>query len=293
MIILATLFDPRPSRAAEIIKTTKKGVLVQFDPLEENFVTGDRLIAYQSGKKSALLEITKLKGNRFLSRLLYGRAAPGMTIQKFGVVTDLKPTVNSPSVESVVIRFSNAYVYRGMAMGFPYIAGGLDVVDDSFLASVLISNASAPATSEFDLFVGWAINRLNWTLTPMLAYYSFPGLHIWNCGEAMLTFTYDIFAVDVAYMPKYYDVKSTDFYAKVSSTFGLGERWKVNMHVGRSTFSKEDLVGHESYIDYKLGFLYSTPEFAAEFAWTDTDRRDLAGKVKPDGTAAVNFSKRF
>ena len=56
------------AHAAEILKSTKKAVLVQFDPFEENFVVGDKWIALKDGKKQALISVTKIKGGKWLGQ---------------------------------------------------------------------------------------------------------------------------------------------------------------------------------------------------------------------------------
>jgi uncharacterized protein (TIGR02001 family) len=285
---------------AEITKGNSRAVIIQFDPLEENFVVGDKLLVSKDGKKMGLLEITKVRGGRFLARIINGSATPGMTIKRYDIVAGIpKPKkVNEikeveANFETVTFRLASTYVWRGYSFHRPYINGTVDLSDGKFLGGLSVENSDVPATSEFDLYVGRAMRGLDWTITPTIWRYSFPGANSFNSWDFAATLAYRIFAFDISYIPKFYGVKSDDLYFKGSTFFGLGQRWRVLLGVGHSQFSSEAQVGDKNYFDYKVGLLYSTPDFTTEFDYTDTDRESVSGLDPDDATAAIILSKTF
>jgi len=293
-LTLLVFVGTQSALGSEIVKVSKKAVIVEFDPFEENFAVGDRLVANQDGKKKALVEITKIKGKKFLGRILNGRAEIGMKLSRLDLVAEAKPSPAAPNVESVTIRFQSAAVWRGRPYGRPYIAASIDLVNPGLLGGLTMSNSDLPSTSEVDAYVGYAINRINWTLTPMVARYIYPGAQNWDSWDFMLGFTYRILSLDISYIPKYFGDKSTAVHARIGLLVGISsERWKVLAQVGSSTFSDVNAVRHSNYMDYKAGLLYTSPEFLVEFAYTDTNRKNPEDGAFKDGTASVSISKRF
>jgi uncharacterized protein (TIGR02001 family) len=286
--------------AAEITKGNSRAVIIQFDPLEENFVVGDKLLVSKDGKKSGLLEITKVRGGRFLARIIKGTAAPGMTIKRYDIVAGIpKPKKLNEvkevetNIETVTFRLASTFVWRGYSFRRPYINGTVDLSDGKNIGGLSVENSDLPATSEYDLYVGHAIRGIDWTVTPTIWSYNFPGAEKLNSWDFAMTFAYRIFAIDVSFIPKFSGVDSDYLYLRGSTSFGLGQKWRVLVGVGQSQFSNEAQVGYKNYFDYKLGFLYATPEFTTEFAYTNTNRKLISGVDADDGTAAIILSKTF
>ncbi len=284
---------PQPVRAAEIVKATSKAVLIKFEPLDENFVTGDKLLTLENGVQHGLLEVTKIKDGRLIAQILNGHASVGMTVQRFGVVGDAKATPTTSNLESVIIRFISTGVFRGIPLYRPVLMGAVLIGNSGPTGGVAILNQSLPATSEYDYWVGYAFNRLNWSLSPTISREVYFGNRNTDVWVIKLDVTYRILTLDLQYMPRFYGSKSDDMYYKLSSLIGLGQRWKVACSVGYQKFSNEQSIGWKNYLDYKIGPVYSMPEFAVEFDWTTTNRRNLAGQPYPDESAAVVISKQF
>ena len=292
-LIFLTLGLPG-AHSAEILKSTKKAVLVQFDPFEENFVVGDKLIATKDGKKQALIEITKIKGGKWLGQILDGHADPSMVLRKYDqLASDAPPSTSTANIETVTVKFASTYIWRGIPYDRPLILGSVDISSQGILGGLVVLNSGVPATSEYDVYLGYAFNHINWSITPMIAQYSFPRAAHFNTTDFLLTLTYRILSVDVSYMPDSFGAKSSDFYYGLGTSAGLGQRWKVVLHAGYSNYSKKENIGNLPYLDYKVAALYSTPEFLVEFAWTDDTRKDLAKKPMQDNATAVTISKQF
>jgi uncharacterized protein (TIGR02001 family) len=281
------------AHAAEILKATKRAVIIQFDAFEENYVTGDKLIASLDGKKQAIIQITKIKGAKMLGRILHGKATPGMQISRFDAVNEAEPAPTVPSETAVILNFFSNYVYRGIPENFAYVSGTVDYTNGGLLLRGVVSNALAPATSEVDLYAGYTLTRLNWSLSPMVGRYMFQNMGNWDTWDYMLNLTFRVIALDVSYIPEYFGVHSDDLYYRITTLFSLTEKWKFIAHAGYSNFNHKDNVGYKNYLDYKVGFIYSTPEFNVEFDYTDTHRKNILNDKVKDATAAVLISKRF
>jgi hypothetical protein len=71
------------AHAAEVTKVKGKGVLVKLDG--EAAASGDKyFLLNPSGKKKAIIQITKVKGNQAVGRVTAGRAEVGMVLMKRG-----------------------------------------------------------------------------------------------------------------------------------------------------------------------------------------------------------------
>ncbi|HMN69823.1 MAG TPA: TorF family putative porin [Bdellovibrionales bacterium] len=288
ILIAALLGFSNPLFGAEILKASKRIALVEFDPFEENFVVGDRLNALRGESKEGLIEITKIKGGKFLARILAGKASPGMSLKRFDVMSETKPTPNAPNVETVTLRIFSNYVWRGISYNMPYIAGAIDYVNEGVLAGLNISNAERPATSEVDLSVGYALNRINWTLTPMIIRYMYPGQSRIDSTDFNLSMTYRLINAELSYIPRYFGARSDQTYAKIGTLFSMSSRWKAAAHLGYARFSEKTQVDLSDYRDYKLAVIYAATEFTVEFAFTDTNRAGAR-----DESGAVLISKTF
>lgn len=294
VIFLAVAWLFNSAFAAEITKGNKRAVIIVFDPFDENFVVGDKLYASEEGVHVGVLEITKIKGPKALARILEGRANPGMGLEKYDVVATVKTKEVEAASQSVTMQVGSIYVWRGLVKSRPFISGAINYADTDVLAGVTISNADSPAESEVDFNLGHSFTALNGSITPMLWFYSYPGHGSLDTFDFTLNLSYRVIALDFSYIPRYFGVNTSDFYSRISTSAGLGQRWKIYGHAGLSIFSKERPLQHKSYLDLKGAIIYSTNEFTAEFGWTDTLRRDFASnELKKDAAAAILFSKTF
>jgi hypothetical protein len=281
--------------AAEIIKATKKSALIQFDPFEENLVVGDRLVAYQNGVKMAQIEITKIKGNKILGRILAGQVKPGFKLEKFGVITkSSKKTSTSANNETVTIFFATNSTSAGIPSNSTLMGASVDIKNSKGVEAGLgVTNAASPATSVVSGYVGYSKNQVNWSLAPYISHTTYTGITGAGYTSFSLYFEYNIITFGVDYTPNLYGGSPQSLYYSLDVNAGLGSRWKSVLHVGYSSFSQEERIGFFPYMDYKVGAIYSTQDFSVEFAWTDTNRKNLSNIDRNDGTAAALISKEF
>jgi hypothetical protein len=79
--ILFSLFFGLAANAAEVVKIKGKGVLVKLDG--ESAGAGDKYFLINSaGKKKAVIQITKVKGNQALAKVTAGKAEVGMSLMR-------------------------------------------------------------------------------------------------------------------------------------------------------------------------------------------------------------------
>ncbi|MEQ1878958.1 MAG: hypothetical protein ABL958_20125 [Bdellovibrionia bacterium] len=95
MAIALSLLVSSPSLGGEIKKVKANAVVIEGIEVSQ----GDLVYAVDSaGKKRALIEITKAKGDRAAGKIKKGKAKPGMTVQLKGAVQ--APRVSESSTEA-------------------------------------------------------------------------------------------------------------------------------------------------------------------------------------------------
>ena len=293
LLTLAALLGAPLAQAAEIIRATRVAVIVKFDPFEENFAVGDRLVARRDGKRYGLIEIRKIKGEKMLGRILAGTAAPGMTIQKNASITGGKEKTSDTVSETVTLKFMANYASRGIPFRRNHIQGTLDLINGNTFGGLIVMTSDAPSTSEADLFGGYTFNHVNYSITPYMYRYFFPGYSHYDTWDFCLNVASRIFSLELSYRPEAFGIKSSETYSQIISEFEFRPKWKINSHIAYSIFSNEALMKYKNYLSYKLGFIYYTNEFTVEFNYSDTNRQSTTAEKITDSNAGLVISKKF
>lgn len=316
VVVLFGVLGPRRTLAATVVKSTAKAVVIEFDSISENFSTGDRLVGKVDDAKIVLIEVTQVKNNRLLGRILSGKVSEEMKIEKQDVVTSqanvlpaapastsatTPPTAPSttpaPTADkltaAIIIASSN--VFRGIPASDnrTIISGGFDYVNSGLTGGFYFTNSPLPSTSVATPYLGWNFNRIDWSAGVNFKLYSYAKNHGIDSFESKAKISFRSTTFEISHIPKFFGVETEHVYSNLSTRLGIGNKLLVTSWVGYSSFSNEVARTCRSYFDYKVGLAYASSEFNIELAYTDTNRTDLNGKTLYDNTTTAIFKKTF
>lgn len=103
-----------PAEAARVARVKGKQVIVQLEP-SDKIASGDRLFAVVNGKRRAIIQITRVKGNRALGRVIKGRATVNATIEARS--GEKKSQAASPSSRPADTGSSSGSFFDGLTYG--------------------------------------------------------------------------------------------------------------------------------------------------------------------------------
>ncbi|PCH63221.1 MAG: hypothetical protein COC19_01260 [SAR86 cluster bacterium] len=195
------------------------------------------------------------------------------------------------------VSLGSDYLFRGVSQtgGDFTIQGGFDFeAENGFYAGVWGSNVTFAASSELDLYVGFAGD-----LTDTVGFdigiiqYEYPG-----AGQADLDFTeiygslsYGGLTGGVAISNNLGDYESV--YTNISYGFEIGSDISVSLFGGITEYDKAFWGSEDSYTDYgiALGKSYGGVDFAITLTDTNLSNADCGGTDDCDATVSFSISK--
>jgi uncharacterized protein (TIGR02001 family) len=208
---------------------------------------------------------------------------------------------------SANVGFVTEYSFRGITQSDenPAIQGGFDVAHESGIyagiwGSNVDFNDNSEASSEMDLYAGFAssINQFSYDLG--LIYYAYPGAADslnYDFWEIALSMGYDFesfsASASVNYSPEYFGDSGDAVYYAAGVDVPLPAQFSLSGHVGHQTIDDNNSFGPD-YTDWSLGLGYSFVDFDFSLQYVDTDLKEgveCAGGC--DARAIFGISRTF
>lgn len=212
------------------------------------------------------------------------------------------------STSASVILASN-YIWRGVSFtsngletgkGTPVIQASLDYGHESgFGLSLFAGNVDTynfdkdlfEKDSESDLTLSYSREILeHLRISFLVTSYIYVINSSNNSVDFQMVFDWKPFRLGVSYMDNYFGTKSSDFYSFLGLRKYVEGPVGVFSHVGYSNFGDKDRVGFENYVDYRIGIFFERDSWNLDFAYSSTDRKDLAGEHINDKAVAFSLA---
>ena len=207
------------------------------------------------------------------------------------------------------VALTSDYKFRGISQSNEDIAvqGGFDVAFDAgFYVGVWASsvdfdtnNFGFDGSLELDGYVGWASDITdNVGVDVGYMYYSYPGDEGPDGDYQELYLKVNLFGgtLGAVYSDDYYGGTGDFYYLSGDYSFGLGENFSLDLHVGYNDIEKNGGfldTNTDSYVDYSVGVTTSwlAVDWTLAYVGTDLNKKDVFGTKWGDDAAIFTISK--
>ena len=195
------------------------------------------------------------------------------------------------------------YVWRGQTQTNhgAAVQGGLDYEHASgFSIGTWASNVYVDSTenqTELDVYASYSYSfNDDFAVSVGGIFYHYTQHPGSDTFESNIGFDFYMFNLSVNHTEEYFGNKSSSMYYVLSTELALlkSQGLSVGLSVGSTTFDKENVVGSEDYIDYKVSLNKTAADYTVGIFYTDTDRETTPTATKPDDhTVGVSAGRSF
>ena len=207
------------------------------------------------------------------------------------------------------VALTSDYKFRGISQSNEDIAlqGGFDVgFDAGFYVGVWASSVDFDTNGfgfdgslELDGYVGWASDITdNVGVDVSYMYYSYPGDEGPDGDYQEVYLKVNLFGgtLGAVYSDDYYGGTGDFYYLSGDYSFGLGENFSLDLHVGYNDLEKNGGfldTSTDSYVDYSVGVTASwlAVDWTLAYVGTDLDKKDVFETKWGDDAAIFTISK--
>ena len=219
-------------------------------------------------------------------------------------------TVQAGEISANVSLVSD-YRFRGISQSNEDIAiqGGFDYAFDNGIYvgtwgstvdfDVSSADGGLNGSLELDYYAGWGMDiGENSAIDVGYLYYDYPGDDglEGDYQELYGSFSFHDLTVGMAYSDDYYGETDTFFYYYADYSFGFGENWSLDLHIGYNDLEEDGgflATSESSYTDYSVGVTWSVigVDLGAAYVGTTLDEEDVFDTDWGEDTVVFSISK--
>ncbi|MEH6585069.1 MAG: TorF family putative porin [Halioglobus sp.] len=216
-------------------------------------------------------------------------------------------TVQATEISANVALVSD-YRFRGISQSNEDIAiqGGFDLgFDNGIYVGTWGSSVDFDSTDgfdgslELDYYVGWGMDvGENSAIDVGYMYYDYPGDDSaeGDYQEIYGSFSWRDLTLGINYSDEYYGDTDSFFYYYADYSFGFGEDWSLDLHVGYNDLEEDGgflATDENSYTDYSIGLTWSVVgvDLGAAYVGTTLDEKDVFDTDWGEDTVVFSISK--
>ena len=219
-------------------------------------------------------------------------------------------TVQANEISANVALVSD-YRFRGISQSNedPALQGGFDYAFDNGIylgtwGSTVDFDSDGDdfnGSLELDYYAGWAMDiGENSAIDVGYMYYDYPGDEgkEGDYQELYGSFSWHGLTLGLHYSDDYYGESDTFFYYYADYSFGFGDAFSLDLHVGYNDLEEDGgflSSDEDAYTDYSVGLTWSVVgvDLGAAYVGTTLDEEDVGGTDWAEDTVVVSISKSF